>query len=146
MALGTGETKDAGARPATDADGRALVRPQPPALTVSNGSQAVAPAGGAVLADTGPLAAGDYLIEIEAGSADTLAAGKGIRIEHRNAANAANIVQGAVIPAGAYASIRWGRVTLATNERVRATVAGVAGAASSEYGAHIRAYKINSVP
>lgn len=142
MALQVGETKDAGARPVTDPDGRAMVKAIAPAPAVNVGGQLTAPIAGAVIADTGALAAGDYLVEIEAGSADTLAAGKGIRIEHRNAANAANVRQGTVVPAGAHATFRWARVTVAANERIRATVAGVAAAASSEYGAHIRVYPL----
>lgn len=113
-----------------------------PAPTANVGAQVTAPTAAQVIADTGALSAGDYRIEIEGGAADTLAAGKGIRIEHRNAANTGNTRQSVVIPAGASATLKWQRVTVAEGERIRATAGGVAGAASSEYGATIRAYRL----
>jgi hypothetical protein len=142
VTLTTNETRDAPSRPVTDQDGRRVVRPGYPAPVANVGGQVVAPAGAAVIADTGQLPAGDYMVEIEAGAADTLAAGKGLRVEHRNAANTANVRQGAIVPAGSSVFIQWSRVAVALNERIRVTVASVAGTASSEYGAAIRVYPL----
>jgi hypothetical protein len=141
MALPTGQSKRKDNQAVFDADGRAVLAPVvPPAANVAG--VAVAPAAAAVIADTGPLPAGDYQIEYEVGIAGVLAAGKGVRLEHRNAANSAAIRSGPFVPAGATESYTWSRVTLAANERIRAVVGAVAGAASEEFGCAIRAYQV----
>jgi hypothetical protein len=100
----------------------------------------VAPAIGAVIADTGALAAGDYRFEIEMGIADPIAVGKDMRVEHRNAANNASNRTGPICAASDSTSMVISRRTMAASERLRVVVGPVAGAASSTYGASIRAY------
>lgn len=102
-----------------------------------------APGAGTVLADTGQLAAGLYEIEWSIFAQDTNAVGKGIQIEHRNAANAATsaILGGCSAPDNQYGGVR--RIRLAANERIRA-VSGAASAASSVYGARITALLISA--
>lgn len=106
------------------------------------GATAAAPAISAVIADTGPLAAGEYYVEFNLFAMDTVAVGKGLVVEHRNAANGATlkILGGAV--AGQNGSDEVARLTVAANERIRAIAGTAAGAASSLYGARISVYKI----
>jgi hypothetical protein len=94
-----------------------------------------APAAGAVICDTGQLAAGTYTFRIQAGASDTVAVAKGVLIEHRNAANSATLWQ-VLVPVLAFEAFDI-RFPVATNERVRA-IANIAGAASSQYGAAIQ--------
>lgn len=108
------------------------------APTVASG-QATAPAAAQVIADTGALPAGAYDLEITLGFSGVLAAGKHISVEHRNAANGANIQQLGLCPAGAPKTIYLSRVVVALNERVRAVVGAVAGGASEVAHATIRA-------
>jgi hypothetical protein len=97
------------------------------------GASNVAPAANAVQADTGQLSAGNYEFVVNLSASDTVAVGKGLIVEHRNAANNATVVVlGAVAPSGAVA-LHIPRITLAANERVRVIVGTVSGAASSRY-------------
>lgn len=121
--------------PLTDAELRATAVP----VSMSSGgaytavgASNVAPAANAVQADTGALPAGTYDFIIVLMVSDTVAVGKGLIVEHRNAANGATLaVLGGV---SAPESITYTtRLTLALNERVRVVVGTVAGAASSRY-------------
>lgn len=97
---------------------------------------------GANIADTGPLAAGDYRIVAHAASDGAVAAGKSIVLVHRNAADAADVKElGGCPPAGS-ARIEIPRVTLAANERVRWRGGAVAHAASEIARGHIEAFAI----
>jgi hypothetical protein len=98
---------------------------------VSNSS--AAPGASAVLADTGALAAGDYDFDVAMAILDTNAVGKGMVVEHRNAANAATLFQlgGCASPGNQWLHIQ--RKTLALNERIRVIAGTAAGAASSLY-------------
>lgn len=95
--------------------------------------KSAAPTANAVQADTGALAAGDYDFDISVICSDTVAVGKGLVIEHRNAANSATLqVLGGVAPSGTF-QFKIRRYTIATNERIRVIVGTAAGAASSMY-------------
>jgi hypothetical protein len=111
-----------------------------PALQVRNGARAAAPAANAVLADTGPLPAGAYRVEWNCVAMDTIAVGKGCIVEHRNAANSANIAVLGGCAAGESQSDEEDRVVVAANERIRVTVGSAAGAPSSLYAGHVAAY------
>ena len=123
--------------PLTDAQLRAAAVP----VSVSAGAamtfvslKSAAPAANAVQADTGQLAAGDYDFDINLACADTVAVGKGLVVEHRNAANNANInVLGGCTPNGGAIHIQVRKITLAVNERIRVIAGTAAGAASSMY-------------
>lgn len=105
------------------------------AYTVTGVSNA-APAANAVQADTGALPAGTYDFIIVLCASDTVAVGKGMLVEHRNAANSAtNAILGAVDAPNAVTIET--RLTLALNERVRVIMTAVAGAASSRYTSSI---------
>ena len=108
----------------------------------SNGMQA-APAAGAVLADTGQLAAGIYDCIIYAWSNQNSNTARRIDIEHRNAANAANLAVWAHAVSQAGGSLEhtvWPPYAfgyeVATNERLRA-ITPVAGSAGTNYLATI---------
>lgn len=93
-----------------------------------------APSANSVQADTGALVAGDYDFDINLACADTVAVGKGLVIEHRNAANNATTHNlGACTPNGGSVQFRLRRYTIATNERLRVIAGTAAGAASSMY-------------
>lgn len=92
-----------------------------------------APAASAVQADTGALAAGDYDFTILLSAADTLLVGKGMVIEHRNAANAATLQTLGGVVAGGSENVELRRYTMALNERLRVIAGTAAGAASSMY-------------
>jgi hypothetical protein len=95
--------------------------------------KSAAPGANAVQADTGALAAGDYDFDIQLAASDTVVVGKGLVIEHRNAANAATLQNlGGIAPSGG-TQIRLRRYTIATNERIRVIAGTAAGAASSMY-------------
>lgn len=97
------------------------------------GASNAAPAANSVQADTGALVADDYEFTVALMASDTVAVGKGLIVEHRNAANNATLaILGGCAPSGAvFIHIR--KLALATNERVRVIVGAVAGAASSRY-------------
>lgn len=93
----------------------------------------VAPAANSVQADTGALSAGNYEFVVNLMASDTVAVGKGLIVEHRNAANTATLkVLGGVAPSGAV-SLHIPKIVIAANERVRVVVGSVTGAASSRY-------------
>lgn len=122
--------------PLTNAELRASAIPvsmgAPVPLTFVSAKTA-APAANAVQCDTGALPAGDYELDIHLSVSDTVAVGKGLVIEHRNAANNANInVLGGCAPAQTV-DFSISRLTLATNERIRVIAGTAAGAASSMY-------------
>ena len=93
-----------------------------------------APSANSVQADSGALAAGTYDFDIHLAVADTIAVGKGLVIEHRNAANNANVnVLGGASPNGGSTTVNIRRLVIATNERVRVIAGTANGAASSMY-------------
>lgn len=98
------------------------------------GEQA-APAADTVLADTGAQAAGNYFARISWSATDGLNA-VGIKIQRRNAANAANIWEDRInVPNGQSADGESNiRLVLQTNERLRVTSNTVAGAGSKYNG------------
>jgi hypothetical protein len=97
-------------------------------------AKTAAPSANAVQCDTGALSAGDYDFDINLACSDVVAVGKGLVIEHRNAANGANInVLGGCTPNGGQDCVKIRRLTLAANERVRVIAGTAAGAASSMY-------------
>lgn len=106
--------------------------------TVASG-QATAPAIGAVIADTGALPAGTYLVEIRAAGSCVRAAGKQLEVQHRNAANAANVNILATTP-GEPVTTETFRVVLALNERIRIVVGAVAFAAAEIANGLVRVY------
>ena len=111
--------------------------PSVPAPTAFNSAFLVAPAAGAVVVVTAPLAAGDYRIEAEIASSDLPAVNKFISLRWNAGA------LGAVIHpcGGGTAVIVWSRVTVAAGDTFDAAV-GALGAAGSLYSATIRAYRI----
>jgi hypothetical protein len=112
------------------------------APTMGSGLSA-APAASAVIADTGALAAGNYRIEWNCAALDTVAVGKGMIVEYRNAANSATTQRLGGCVAGATNSGSMSRLTVALNERVRIIAGTAAGAASSQYVAFIAAFPVD---
>jgi hypothetical protein len=96
-------------------------------------ARAAAPGIGAVQADTGALAAGDYDFDIELMVSEPAAAGHSLVVEHRNAANAATLFNLGGCPAPGAVQLRIRRYTLALNERIRVIAGTVAGIAASDY-------------
>ena len=91
-----------------------------------------APAIGAVQADTGALPAGLYDVLIHLAVADVIAAGVGLFVEHRNAANGATLKDlGGHTPGGGGMKLRLEQYRLATNERIRVVAGSAAGGAGS---------------
>lgn len=87
---------------------------------------------GALLADTGPLPAGVYDIEINLAVADAIIAGAGSFVEHRNAANAATLKDlGGHTAGGGSARLRFENYRLALNERIRVVGGSAANGAAS---------------
>jgi hypothetical protein len=129
-------------------NGRTTIAPASPSIEITQertnspaasvGALATAPIAAAVIA----LPAGDYLLEIDCDASAVAAAGKGLQIEHRNAANAATIKQLGGCTGGASRAILVRRISLAANERIRVIVGAVAFAASETAIASIRAYPI----
>ena len=119
----------------TDVDPR-VVRLYGNPLTLNAGI-VTAPAANAVIADTGALAAGDYDFLLAGGVSDTVAVGKGLVVEHRNAANGATLFT--LGSCGAEDGLEFWliRYAIVLNERVRVIAGTVAGAASSRYQARI---------
>lgn len=111
------------------------------ATTVASG-QVTAGAIAAVIADTGALPAGTYDVEITLGFSGAGVAGKHISVEHRNAANAANVQALGLCPAAAVKTIYLSRVAVALNERIRAVIGPVAAAAAEVAHATIRAIPV----
>lgn len=101
---------------------------------------ATAPIASAVIADSGQLAAGTYRVEVAAGFSDTLAAGKHLVVEHRDAANTGNINTLGLVPAGVALDFTVERVVVALNQRIRVVNGAVAGAAGSVAHGAVRVY------
>ena len=99
---------------------------------------------GAVIADSGALAAGDYKIHGHLGADGVAAAGKAIVLEHRDAANAATLKQLGRCPFGSTLEVYVARITLAANERIRAIGGSVAGGAGENATAHFEVIAIPS--
>lgn len=96
-------------------------------------SKNAAPTANLVMATTGALAAGNYDFDILLAAADTIAVGKGMVVEHRNAADSATLHNLGGVQASGNAQIQLRRYTIATNERIRVIAGTAAGAASSMY-------------
>lgn len=95
--------------------------------------KSAAPALNTVQADTGALAAGDYDFDVLLAASDTVAVGKGLILEHRNAANGATLQTLGGIPAPGQQWFQIRRYTMALNERMRVLTGTAAGAAASMY-------------
>ncbi len=113
-----------------------------PAVTIRASGAPAAPLASAVIADSGQLAAGSYRVEYSAAAMDTVAVGKGMLLEHRNAANNATTHTLAAISAADSMCGEILRVTVAANERIRWIAGTAAGAASSKYMGCITLYAI----
>ena len=98
------------------------------------GANTTAPAASAVQADSGALPAGDYEFVINLMVSDTVAVGKGLIVEHRDATNASTLrVLGGASPNGGAVSMTIPKMTIVQNERIRVIAGTAAGAASSRY-------------
>lgn len=138
---GTG-TKTAGARKGSRRVPRGAVSGG--AISAFVGVTTAALGIGAVLADTGQLAAGDYQVNGNFGADGVAAAGKAIEVAHRNAANNGDIKILTRCPAGATGHMLVPRITLALNERIVARGGTVAFAAGEQATASIEAIAIPS--
>jgi hypothetical protein len=113
------------------------------AQTVSNGAlSAAAAAANTVVADTGQLAAGTYDVEYCLSIGGVATAGVELVIEHRNAANNANVsvLGGCACPASVAG--RASRVTAAANERFRVVVGAAPLPASTKAAARLDAHRL----
>lgn len=91
---------------------------------IFGGAGVVAPAVNTILADTGPLPAGVYDVALYASSNDSGSAAARTRVEHRDAANAANLAQWDLQTASQDQTAIWSPwitfgYELALNERLR---------------------------
>ena len=111
-------------------------------MTVRASNAQAAPAANSVIADTGQLAVGSYAVEYSLAAMDTVAVGKGMVVEHRNAANTATVHRLGGCSAGDSVMGDVRRVTVAANERIRVIAGTAAGAASSLYVASISVYPV----
>jgi hypothetical protein len=93
-----------------------------------------------VIADTGPLPAGTYLVVVSTMCSGVGAAGKHVQTEHRNAANAATLAVKGGTTYGSQSEKIFERVVVALNERIRVVQSAVVGAAAEVAIAHIEAY------
>lgn len=94
-----------------------------------------------LIADSGPLAAGTYYVEVSISISGIAAAGKHLQVEHRNAANSAtNAVRGGATYGSGPVQLIYERIVVALNERIRVMQSAVAGAASEVAIAHIAVY------
>lgn len=122
--------------PLTDAELRAAVVPVRETVTAMTWAsvKSAAPAANAVQATTGALSADDYDFDIFLAVADTVAVGKGLVVEHRNAADNATLFNlGGATPNGGAVVIPIRNYTIAANERIRVIAGTAAGAANSMY-------------
>lgn len=111
--------------------------------TVAAG-EATAPTAAQVIADSGPMAAGVYLVETRLGFDGVPGAGKALKVEHRDSTNASTLFVLARIPGQTNAEYRTERIVLAANERIRVIVGAVAAAANEVAQAQIRLYKLGA--
>lgn len=86
--------------------------------------------------------AGTYRVEIDVCSQDTVAVGKGLVVEHRNAGDTATNNRLGGCSAGESRTIVVERLVVAAGEKVRVITGSAAPAASSQQVASIRAYPI----
>lgn len=114
-----------------------------PTPVVGQGRSTGAIAGNALIAATAALAAGDYMVEISMGFADTLAAGKALSCQLRNAADSATQAELGLCPAGTNFVQVYKRVTVGAGEKIRVVNLAVAAAAASELSATIRAHLLD---
>lgn len=99
-------------------------------------------AAGAVVCDTGPVASGGtFLLEAALAAFETPTNGRGLVVEHRDAANGATVATLAGCPTSSSVSVRVLRVRLGAGERVR-VVAGAAAAAAAVYVAAVTLYAV----
>lgn len=94
----------------------------------------------ALIADTGQLAAGTYMVEVVLGFSGTGAAGKHLAVQHRDAANTGTVSPLGLCPAGGAIGLAFERVVIAANQRIRVVVGAVAAAAAEVTQAQIRVY------
>lgn len=114
---------------------------RPPSTNPTEAAGLVTAAGiGVLIADSGPLPAGTYFVEIAMGGSGVGAAGKHLQIEHRNAANAATLMAKGICPYGGSTLMVFERVVIALNERIRVVQSGVAGAAGEVAHARVAVY------
>ena len=115
----------------------------PPTFTSAGvfSNQSTAPALNAILADSGPLPAGDYDV-IVGWSQSRNTNPSNVELQHRNAANAANlaewpnVLEGTNNPLANFMPINFG-YTLSLNERLRFQVLTTAFSAASTVGTYI---------
>jgi hypothetical protein len=103
-----------------------------------------APAGGATVLDTGNIAAGVYDIEYNLAALDAAAAGKGLLLYHRNAADDADVKLLAACSAGSSVDGVVRRVTLAEGEELRVVSGGQAASANSQYAARLTLRRVRA--
>jgi len=102
--------------------------------TTWNSVKSAAPGASAVQADTGAIATGaDSQLEINLAVSDTNAVGKGLVVEHRNAANSATLQNLGGCASPGNQSLIFGKYALLASERIRVLTGTAAGAASSMY-------------
>jgi hypothetical protein len=116
--------------------------PAVPSVSLRVSAAPAQPAANAVIIDSGQLGAGQYRVEYSASAMDTVAVGKGMLLEHRNAVNNATLHTLAGVNASGAISGEISRITVAANERLRWIAGTAAGAASSKYAACITLYAI----
>lgn len=119
---------------------QATVEVRNPSFTSSNvfsNGALLAPAGGTILADTGQLAAGIFDVEMYFTTNDDTQISNMFRVEHRNAANAANLAIWDRIAAFGLAGVGSNpyfhsfAYEVALNERLRISLTNAAGAGRS---------------
>lgn len=99
---------------------------------------------GAIIADSGAMAAGDYRVMGHMGSDGVVAAGKGLELAHRNAANNADVRILAFNAPACSSPFRIDRITLAANERIVARGGAVAHGVGERAQAYIQLIAIPS--
>lgn len=109
------------------------MKPTHGGLTWVTGRVAGALGIGAVLADTGALPAGKYYFRVNLAQADIIAAGVGLFVEHRNAANAATLkdLGGSVPGGGGPTELEFDNYPIVANERLRVVGGSAASGAAS---------------
>ena len=122
------------------ADDVAVKQMQPSNNPTLGAGIVTAPTAAQVIADTGPLPAGVYYVEVAISISGVAAAGKHAQTEHRNAANSATIAVKGGVPYPGVFQKAYERIVLALNERIRVVQSSVAGAAAEVVIAHIEAY------
>ena len=95
-----------------------------------------APAASAVIADSGAMAAGNYLVIVDLSSTGVAGVGKYMIVEHRNAGNTATL-RSVIMAVPNTHRIEWPKLVLAANERIRVINSPTAGAASEVYAAMV---------